>query len=156
MTIATDGFGTIFNTLDGGLDDLVEEVEAGTYELPDGFFLNVLPTQSDRGTITTLAAHNAAIPLSAATWYSITVEVLIKNAVTPGRYVYRNQVEAYRDGAAAILHLNPAPSVEEPAGGSYSVAIDALANDVTVQIVNDSPNTVSFVLYVGYSRKPIP
>jgi hypothetical protein len=149
MTIATDGFGSIFN----GVGD---EVEAGTFELPDGFFLNVLPTQSDRGTIATLAGHTTTITLSAATWYSITVEVLVKNAVTPARYVYRNQVEAYRDGAGAILHLNPEPSVEEPPGGSYSVEISALGNDVTVQIVNDSPNTVSFARYIGYSRKAIP
>lgn len=153
--ISTDGFGSLFV----GAEDEASEIESGDFSLTEGFFLNVLPILVDRSTI--LAAGNSlvSIPLDAGLWYSVTVEILIKNATQPNHYVYRNQIEAYRDGAGAVLHLNPTPPiVEGPSGGFgfYTVAIAALVNAITVQINNGSPDTISFARYIGYSRKPVP
>ena len=148
-----------FTTLEGEVDDLTESAASGDFALDEGFSLNVLPVLADRVSI--LAAGNSliSIPLGAGLWYSITIEILIKNATQPNHYVYRNQIEAYRDGAGAVLHLNPTPPiVEGPSGGFgfYTVTIAALVNAITVQINNGSPNTITIARYVGYTQKPVP
>lgn len=148
MTTATDGFGTLF-----------KNIASGDVSLPEGFFVDVLPTQSDRASI--LAAGNSSVnvALDAGQWYSITVEILIRNSTQAHFFLYRTQIEAYRDAGVAVLHLSPTPPiVEAPSGGFgfYTVTLGVSGNNVTVQINNGSANTVSFARYIGYSRKPLP
>ena len=135
------------------------QLEAGGLSLADGFTIDVLPSQNDRASI--LAAGNSIVnvAISTATWHTIAIEILVKNPTAAHYYIYRNQIEAYRDGAGAILHLNPLiPNVEEPSGGFgfYSVTIGAAGNNVTVRLDNASANTINFTRYIGSSRKPIP
>lgn len=148
MTTATDGFGTLFTG-----------ISSGDLSLSEGFFLDALPAQSDRSTI--LAAGNsvATVPLEASRWYSITIEILVRNSTQAHFYLYRTQIEAYRDAGVAVLHLSPTPPiVEAPSGGFgfYTVTLGVSGNNVTVQLNNGSANTISFARYIGFSRKPLP
>jgi hypothetical protein len=134
-------------------------IEGGDFVLADGFYLNVLPVQSDRVTI--LASGNSSInvPLDSPFLYALTVEINLKNATAGQHYVYRNQIEVYRDGAGAVLHFAPAaPLTEAPSGGFgvYSVVLAVAGNNVTVQVNNGSANSVNVARYIGYSRKPMP
>ena len=152
MALTNEGFGSLFNRA-------FEPAESGETALPDGFTVDVLPSLSDRNTI--LAAGNSLlnVPLETPRWYSITIEILVKNATQAHYYLYRTQVEAYRDGGVAVLHLSPTPPiVEAPSGGFglYTVTLGVSGSNVTVQLNNGSPNSITFARYVGYTRKPIP
>ena len=133
-------------------------LESGGMDLSDGFALNLLPTLNDRSTI--LAAGNSilSIPLDQTTWYSISVEIIVKNPTQSHFYIYRNLIEAYRDGGVAVLHSGTAGVFEEPTGGFtfYTVGVTVSGSDVRVQLNNGSANTINFARYAGYSRKPIP
>ena len=141
----------------GALADLADVAGQTTYQLADGYELLVLPTDFDRGSMTTATQDAVAVTLEDGYWYSLTVEVLIKDPTATEYYIYRQQVEAYRDGAGAVIHYQPAQApVEEAIGGNYAVTVDTSGNTVTVEIDNQSANTVNFARYIGYSRKPIP
>lgn len=141
----------------GALSDLADVAGQSTYQLGDGYELLVLPTAFDRDDMATSTQDSVALTLEDGYWYTITVEVTIKDPTAVEYYTYRQQVEAYRDGGGAVIHYQPAQApVEEPIGGNYSVTVDVSGNDVTVEIDNQSANTVSFARYIGYSRKPIP
>lgn len=141
----------------GALADLADVAGQATYQLADGYELLVLPTAFDRDDLATVSQDTATLTLADGYWYSITAEVTIKNATAVEYYTYRQQVEAYRDGGGAVIHYQPAQApVEEPIGGDYSVTVDVSGNDVTVEIDNQSADTVQFARYIGYSRKPMP
>jgi|SRR5688572_12215728 len=151
MALTNEGFGSLFNRT-------FEPAESGETALPDGFTVDVLPSVSDRSTV--LAAGNSTlnVPLETPVWYSMAVEILLKNATQGHYYVYRNLIEAYRDGGVAVLHASNSGVIEEPSGGFglYTVVIGVSGNNVTVRLNNGSPNSISFARYVGYTRKPIP
>lgn len=141
----------------GALADLADVAGQTTYQLADGYELLVLPTDFDRDSMATGTQDAVAITLEDGYWYSITVEVVLKDPTATEYYVFRQQLEAYRDGGGAVIHYQPAQApVEEPIGGNYSVAVAASVNTITVEIDNQSANTVNFARYIGYSRKPIP
>lgn len=147
MATGTDGFGTLFRT-----------IESGDLSLPDGFFLDALPTQNDRATILAEGNSLVSVPLETPRWYSISIEVIVKNPTQGHYYVHRNLVEAYRDGGVAVLHSSAESLLEVPSGGFgfYTVTLGVSGNNVTVRLNNGSANTINFARYIGYSRKPVP
>ena len=77
---------------------------SSVFTLPDGFSVDVVPDDDLRGSLLTGANVVRALALTAGNWYSITVEIILKNATGPAYYVYRQQIEAYRDAGGAVIH----------------------------------------------------
>jgi hypothetical protein len=128
-----------------------------TLALAEGFTLDVLPATALRGSLAAAANVQQSIALTAGFWYSVTAEVVIKNSTGPAYYVCRQQIEAYRDAGAAVIHYQPTQRpIESPVGGSFSVAVTAVGNNLVVQANNGSANTVQYAVYTGATRKPMP
>lgn len=132
-------------------------IVSSIFSLADGFSLNVVPDDVLRGSLTTGTNVIRSLGLIAGNWYSITIEIILKNATGPAYYVYRQQVEAYRDAGSAVIHYQPAVRpIEFPVGGSFSVVVAASGNNINTTLTNGSANTVNYAIYIGYSLKPIP
>jgi hypothetical protein len=142
------------------MHELIMRVDAAgssVFTLPDGFSVDVVPDDDLRGSLLTGANVVRALALTAGNWYSITVEIILKNATGPAYYVYRQQIEAYRDAGGAVIHYQPAVRpVEFPVGGSFSVVVAASGNNINTTLTNGSANTVNYAMYIGHSVKPIP
>lgn len=125
------------------------------FRLAEGFQLNVLPEQSDRGSIATTLTDTTAYALTDGFWYSLTVEILVEDPTADEQYVYRSVVECFRDGGGAEIHTE-AVAVEEPVGGNWTTTVSANANNIEVEIDNQAANTINFARYLGATRKAMP
>lgn len=129
-----------------------------SFALSDGFNIDVIPTVHARGSVANAASVATNYPLAVNEWASITYEATTTRAGSAQPVILRTQVEAYRVASgAAVLHFQPTPMpTEYPLDSAVSVVATVAGNDVVFTLTNATGVALSYAVYAGAVRKPLP